>query len=69
MLNIFCYWHLLPTGNGLAAMGDFHFRDLEIVGSVQERTICNFFSKMSYHLERAVHITIYQEKNTDHEIS
>ena len=39
------------------------------VGSVQERTICNFFSKMSYHLERAVHITIYQEKNTDHEIS
>ena len=40
-----------------------------IVGSVQERTICKFFSKMSYHLERAVHITIYQEKNTDHEIS
>ncbi len=31
MGNIFCYWHLWPTGNGLAATGDFHFRDLENV--------------------------------------
>ena len=30
MENIFCYRHLWPTGNGLAALGDFHFRDLEM---------------------------------------
>ena len=30
MVNIFCYWHLWPTGNGLAALGDFHVRDLEM---------------------------------------
>jgi len=27
--NIFCYRHQWPTGNGLAATGDFHFRDLK----------------------------------------
>ncbi len=28
--NIFCYQHLWPTGNGLAAQGDFHFCYLEM---------------------------------------
>ncbi len=33
MGNIFFHWHLWPTGNGLAAtgdFGDFHFHDLEM---------------------------------------
>ena len=30
MANIFVNRHQWPTGNGLAAMGDFHFRDLEM---------------------------------------
>ena len=32
--NIFCYRHLWPTGNGLAATGNFHFRDLVVVVGV-----------------------------------
>ena len=43
MVNIFCYRHLWPTGNSLATLGDFHFRDLEVTLRGHPRsTHCGF---------------------------
>ena len=44
MGNIFFHWHLWPTGNGLAAMGGFHFRDLEMtpLEVIQGQGQCGF---------------------------
>ena len=41
----FCYRHLQSTGNGLAAMNDFHFRDLEMTPSRSSKVkfFCGFW--------------------------